>query len=245
MKIKIFPILKMLFVTCVVTILIILINSSINSIPRLTSIVASSSWILAILVHIPQFLIPFILIVYLSKGRIEQYGFNLEESPPIFTRNRMLKIGVAFGLLLSLKYIPQIIIDKTIDIPQPITPLNILGSLIFQWVVVGLCEETMFRGLIQTYLMENLHGYVKIVKHDLHVGTVIGAVIWGAFHFINILVMPWDSTILTVVLTTITGLLMGYAYQETRSLSITIIIHNTLFGIPLLIGYVIYFLFNI
>ena len=243
MKIKFLPIIKMLCVEFVVAISIILINSSVNSIPKLSSIIAGSSWILATLVHVPQFLLPFLMILYLSKGRLEQYGFNLNESLPFFTRIRMLKIGVIFGSLLSLKYIPQIITSKTIDIPRPIQPVNILGSLVFQWVVVGLCEETMFRGLIQTYLMDNLQGYVRLFRHDLHIGTVIGALFWGAFHFINILVMPWNSTLLTVFLTTIAGLLMGYAYQETRSLSTTIIIHITLFGIPLLIGYFIYFLF--
>lgn len=54
-------------------------------------------------------------------------------------------------------------------------------------VVVGVCEETMFRGLIQTYLMNNLKGNVKIFGHDLHIGTILGAIIWGGFHFVEIL----------------------------------------------------------
>jgi len=242
MKIKFLPIAKMVCVTCIVVLSIILINSSVKVSPRFSIIISNSSWILPTLVHIPQFLLPFLLILYLSKGRLEQYGFNLNESPPIFTRKRMAQIGLISGLLLSLKYIPQMISSRSLEIPQPVTQGNILGSLAFQWVVVGLCEETMFRGLIQTYLMDNLQGHVDIFGHDFHIGTAIGAVIWGVFHLINILVMPWGPTLLTVILTTVTGLFMGYAYQETRSLYTTIIVHNTLFGIPLSIGYIIYFL---
>jgi len=83
---------------------------------------------------------------------------------------------------------------------------------------------------------------VKILGHDLHIGTVIGAVFWGAFHFINILVMPLGSVVFFVVLTTVAGLLMGYAYQETGSLLTTIIVHNTIFGVPLTVGYILYWL---
>jgi len=50
--------------------------------------------------------------------------------------------------------------------------------------------------------------------------------------------MPIDTAFFLVLITTAIGLLMGYAYQKTRSLLTTIIIHNTIFGIPLTIGYV-------
>ncbi|HEY59953.1 MAG TPA: CPBP family intramembrane metalloprotease [Anaerolineae bacterium] len=221
---------------------IVLINSTVSSLHNYENIIRDSSWILATLVHVPQFLIPFLLICYLTKGSLGEYGFNLKESPPIFTHGRMFGIGALFGLLMSLKYIPQIIEKTPLDIPQPVTLVNIVGTMTFQWIIIGLCEETMFRGLIQTYLMNNLEGWVRITGHDFHIGTVIGAILWGAFHFINILIMPLGSVVFIVVLTTVAGLLMGYAYQETRSLLTTIIIHNTLFGVPLTIGYILYYL---
>ena len=90
--------------------------------------------------------------------------------------------------------------------------------------------------------MRNLEGHVKVLGHDLHIGTVIGAIIWGAFHFINILVMPWETVVFFVLLTTAIGLPMGYAYQETGSLLTTAIVHNMIFGIPLTIGYVLHWL---
>jgi membrane protease YdiL (CAAX protease family) len=171
-----------------------------------------------------------------------EYGFNLRQKRPIFTHGRMLGLGVLCGLLMCLRYISPIVRNTPVDVPQPVTLVGVLGNMTFQWIVVGLSEETMFRGLIQTYLMNNLGGYVKILGHDLHRGTVIGAVLWGVFHFINILVMPMSSVVFTVMLTTVAGLLMGYAYQETGSLLTTVIVHNAIFGVPLTAGYILYWL---
>jgi len=71
---------------------------------------------------------------------------------------------------------------------------------------------------------------------------VIAALFWGGFHIINALNMPLSSAVFTVVITTPIGLLMGYAYQRTGSLLTTTLVHNTLFGVPLTIGYVLHFM---
>jgi len=237
-KFKLTPIFKMLGVTVLVAIIIVAIHIWFKSHP------CKYSWILADLYHIPQFLIPFLMICYLSKGNPKEYGFNLNEES-FFTHKRMAIIGVSFGILMSVRYIPQVVEHALLDIPYPVTLANVLGNMSFQWIVVGISEETMFRGLIQTYLMKNLDGYIKMFGHDLHIGTVLGAVFWGGFHFINILIMPLRAVIFFVILTTGIGLLMGYAYQRTGSLLTTIIIHNTLFGTQLTLGYIIYWLLTL
>lgn len=241
-ELKLVPVAKMLGVTFVVALTIVLIDATLRSFPNFETIVRDSSWILADLVHIPQFLVAFVLICYITRGRLREYGFNPNQKPPVFTHTRMLGLGVLFGLLMSLRYVSQIVQNAPVDVPQPVTLVSVLGNMSFQWIVVGLSEETMFRGLIQTYLMDNLKGYFKILGHDLHLGTVIGAILWGVFHFLNFLVMPVRSVVFLVILTTVAGLFMGYAYQETRSLLTTIIVHNTIFGVPLTIGYILYWL---
>ncbi|MBN2390529.1 MAG: CPBP family intramembrane metalloprotease [Anaerolineae bacterium] len=241
-KLRFAPIVRMSVVVVIVAAIIVSIYAALQSFPNFEAIMRDSSWIISNLVHIPQFLIPFILICWLTKGRLGEYGFNLKQKPPVFTHKRMLGLGVLFGLLMSLKYVSSVVKGAPLDIPRPVSLANVLGSLAFQWIVVGLSEETMFRGLVQTYLMNNLKGHVMLLGHDLHVGTVVGAILWGVFHFINILVMPLGSVVFFVVVTTVAGLLMGYAYQETGSLLTTIIVHNTIFGVPLTIGYILYWL---
>lgn len=242
-KFKLEPIAKMLTVAVVVIVLIAFIFIGFMLLPDYESLMNESGWILAALVHIPQFLIPFLLIYYVSKGNLKEYGFNLREVPH-FTHKRMFGIGVFFGLVFSLSYVIQLVTDVPLDIPYPVTPLNIVGNMTFQWIIVGVSEETMFRGLIQTYLMERLEGNVEIAGREFHVGTVIAAIFWGGFHFINVLVgMPINAAFFLVLITSAIGLLMGYAYQKTGSLLTTIVIHNTIFGVPTLIGYILYFLF--
>jgi membrane protease YdiL (CAAX protease family) len=236
------PILRMCGVMVTVAILIVLLYGALGWLPDHDLIMRESSWIVADLVHVPQFLVPFLLICWLSRGRLGEYGFNARQKPPFFTHARMLGLGALFGLLMSARYIPALRGSAPLDIPRPVTWANVLGNLTFQWIVVGLAEETMFRGLIQTYLMNNLEGEVKILGHDLHMGTVMGAILWGVFHFINILMMPLGPVVFTMALTTLAGLAMGYAYQETGSLLTTIIVHNTIFGVPLTLGYVLYWL---
>lgn len=218
---------------------ILLVALSIFFISKTVSV---SPWLLAVLVHVPQFVIPFSLMLYMSDGAIAGYGFNLNEDPPEFSHKRMLFIGLISGLVLSIQYFIRILNGLPLDIPQPVDPVSVMGYLAFQWIVVGLSEETMFRGLIQTYLMENLDGHVNIINHRVHVGTVIGAFFWGGFHIINVLNMSLSSALMTVLITTPIGLLMGYAYQRTKSLLTTILVHNTLFGVPVTIGYILYFM---
>jgi membrane protease YdiL (CAAX protease family) len=241
-ELKLLPIVEMLSVTIFVALVMILINSSILSLTKHEIIGGVSSWLLADIMHIPQFVIPFVIIYFISNGKLRDYGFNLKEKTPIFTHKRMFLLGVLFGFFMSLRYIIQVVAGKPLDIQQPENIIDVIGNLSFQWIVVGISEETMFRGLIQTFLTKKLKGYIEILGHDLHVGAVIGAIIWGAFHFINILVMPIGPVIFFAIFTTIAGLAMGYAYQETGSLLTTIIVHNTIFGVPLTIGYLLYWL---
>ena len=229
-KLRALPILLMLTVTFTVALNIYVIYS----------LVTVSPWLLAILVHIPQFLLPFLIILYLTAGKPGEYGFNLNEDPPEFSHRRMLFIGLLSGVVLYIPNFIQIMKGVPIDVPQPLDFITVLGNLGFQWIIVGLSEETMFRGLIQTYLMNNLEGYVDLAGNRLHIGTIIAAIFWGGFHIINVLNMPLSSAILTVLITTPIGLLMGYAFQRTRSILTTILVHNTLFGVPLTISYILY-----
>ena len=242
MRLRFAPVAKMLGVMTIVVILMVSIYAVLGTLPNFQVLVRDSSWVVAGLMHIPQFVIPFALICWITKGNLGEYGFNLRQLPPLFTHKRMFGLGVLFGLLMSLRYIPSIVGGAPVEVPQPVSLGSILGNMTFQWVVVGVAEETMFRGLIQTYLMNNLSGHMEILGHELHIGTVIGAIFWGMFHFINVLVMPLGSVVFFVVLTTIAGLFMGYAYQETGSLLTTVIVHNTIFGVPLTVGYLLYWL---
>lgn len=231
------PIIKMLGVAILVVTVILFVHAAFSSLPDHQDFL----WLEAYLVHIPQFLIPFLIIRHMAKGRLSEYGYNRRQVAP-FTHKRMLVVGAFAGLLISLRYIPQIAGGVGVGVPRPVTLPSFVGNMAFQWLALGVCEETMFRGLIQTYLMNNLEGSVKMLGRDVHTGTIAGAVFWGGFHSIEILRMPLGPVVFLVALTTAMGLLMGYAYQRTGSLLTTIIVHNAIFGVYLTLGYVLYWL---
>lgn len=235
------PIIRVTAVTAVVAACIVAVDATLKALTNYESLVRSSSWIIADLVHVPQFLVPFLLIWWITKGNLSRYGFNAKQTPQL-SHKRMFLLGLGFAVLMSARYCVQAAKGGPIGIPQPVTAFNVLGHMTFQWIVVGLSEETMFRGFVQTYLMENLKGHLRLMGHDVHVGAVIAGVLWGLFHFINVLVMPLRSTVFIVMVTVPIGIVMGYAYQQTRSLLTTIIVHNTIFGTALTIGYLLYWL---
>lgn len=113
-QIKAKPIIEMLGVTVLVTLIIVAIDIICKLLPRYE--ILKNSWVIADLVHIPQFLVPFLLIYYITKGKVGEYGFNLKEYPPVFTHRRMLIMGIFFGLLMSLRYIPQFLGNMPLDI---------------------------------------------------------------------------------------------------------------------------------
>ena len=239
MRLRAAPILKMLAVGGSVALAVILIHTAVTSLPESAALLEAHPWLLADLVHIPQFIIPFLIILWITRGKPRSYGFNLNEDSHL-THKRVLMLSLGVGLLFSLRYVPQIVRGEQVGVHQPVTALNVFGEMTFQYIVVGLSEETMFRGLIQTYLMRSLEGHVRIAGHDLHVGTVIGAVFWGLFHFLNLLIMPAGTVVILVILTTFIGLILGYAYQRTGSLLTTIMMHGMVFGVPLTVGYILY-----
>jgi len=80
---KVTPVLKMLAVSVAVVATIIVIHRWFTSLAFSSENVENSRWILADLVHIPQFAIPFVFIWHLSKGKLSDYGFNLNQKSPL------------------------------------------------------------------------------------------------------------------------------------------------------------------
>lgn len=74
--------------------------------------------------------------------------------------------------------------------------------------VVGPTEELLFRGLIQTGLRESLG----------RGGTVMGALLFGFFHLINLASQPLGATALQVLTAIVIGLVFGVLYDRTRNL---------------------------
>ncbi len=85
---------------------------------------------------------------------------------------------------------------------------TLIAQLVFLAFVVGPTEEVLFRGLIQTGLRQSLGRW----------GIVIGALLFGFFHLINLVSQPLGATALQVVTAIAIGLVFGVLYDRTRNL---------------------------
>jgi membrane protease YdiL (CAAX protease family) len=95
---------------------------------------------------------------------------------------------------------------------------TLIADLVFVAFVVGPTEELLFRGLIQTALNGSIHARLSPRGWRLELGTVIGAIVFGLFHFINLGYQSLPATLQQVVTSIVIGLVFGVLYDRTRNL---------------------------
>ncbi len=215
-----------------------LVLAFLDGIPEFHLLTQNSPWISKYIGDSIAFAIGMIIIWRVSQGRLREFGFVLEG------RDLKLMLSIAFGVILALigmllDYLPKVVVGNSETGPgYPLTAVNVLGMLSFQWVFVGTFEEPITRGLVQTHLMNELKGTLSLFKWDFHIGTVITAIIFGVGHFGPHMFfgMSLLSLIPHLIMATLYGLCSSYIYQETRSLAGPIFMHNLYDGLVTTIG---------
>jgi hypothetical protein len=110
------------------------------------------------------------------------------------------------------------------------TSLSLIMNLLFVIVLVGISEEFVFRGLVQTGLNNSLKKTLKLGKGSIRLGTILAALAFAALHF---------SDISSILFAFVFGILVGHFYDKTDSIWGAVIIHNMVdllaFIIPILL----------
>lgn len=211
-----------------------LVLALLNRIPEFNLLAQSSPWIPKYIGDLIAFTAGMIIIWRISQGKFSVYGFTLSR------RNPKLKVSITTGVVLGLigilsDHLPQVLSGNPLKpaYPYTLSPVNVLGMLSFQWIFVGVFEESITRGLVQTLLMNELKGIVSIYKWDFHIGSVITAIIFGVGHFGPHIFFggSWISLPLHLVFATLCGFGSSYIYQETKCLAGPILMHNMVDGL--------------
>jgi len=177
--------------------------------------------------HIWQMILALIVIVILSKGRFKEWGLNISN---LGESMRLLKIfflyyGVYFigiGFVIQLLFMSPPVLD------HPIITGNIIGNLFFKFIISGLSEEILFRGMMQTYITTFTTKVWRWGNIEMPVAGFITAIIFTIVH-INFTVFPFEITHLyfpQLILAFILGLFYAVAYHRTGSLLAPILAHN-------------------
>ena len=220
-----------------------LILALLNTIPGFSRLAETSMWLPKYIGDFVAFAVGMTIVWRISQGRFEEYGFTLS--------GRSLKIisSVILGILLGLlgllwEHFSQLVSGGPLSPahPYPLTIVNILGMMTFQWIFVGLFEEPITRGLVQTHLMDKMKGSITIFKWNFHIGSIFTAILFGVGHFGPHIFFggSWLTLFPHLLFATVYGLCSSYIYQETRSLIGPIIMHNITDGLLYSVDYLFY-----
>jgi len=188
---------KIILLTIGLFVLIILVGSTIGiAVYRLTertlhSIVAIQTTFLTLSV---------IIMFLLSKGRLRNYGFRINLYYSILSLP--VSLVVAFPLSFVSTYFgrgfnPQVISE------------NFYGLIFISLFLAPVGEETLFRGLLEGYLLE---------KNNRGIAVILPAVLFSLMHILPYYRTSLAYLVLLLVNSFILGVIAGYFRMKSNSL---------------------------
>lgn len=164
----------------------------------------------------PLILLTILTILVVEKTEVSAFGFTTRK----FAKS--LVYGLLFFLLLdvlalALFYLLTYIFTNQM-LFQSFDPVSFLLVMPFMTLCVGISEEGLFRGYMQTQL-EKIYTAKKAI--------IFQAVLFGVWHFVWNLSPFNPSAMAQYVMTTFfIGLFLGYFYSKTRNLTAVVFAHG-------------------
>jgi membrane protease YdiL (CAAX protease family) len=138
--------------------------------------------------------------------------------------------GAGMGLYLTLAYVLP---GRTPIFAYPLSTLNVLGGLAFQWLMVGLTEEVFFRGLIDAWLRRFWPEFLLWDESPLPLAGLIGAGFFALAH-VNFTIAPFAIThfdAVQVIVQFALGMVYATMRQRSGSLLGPILAHSITNGV--------------
>jgi membrane protease YdiL (CAAX protease family) len=181
----------------------------------------------ALLFNLPYEKTPLIYLVILTmliveKTDVSAYGFKTKNM------GKSLLFGLLFFVLLDgfamlFSYVLVYVFTNQIPVNSyDVAPL--FSTLPFMTLCVGISEEGLFRGYMQTHFEE---------FYSVRRAIIIQAILFGVWHFVWNL-SPFDifGMLQYVGITFLIGLLFGYFYSKTRNLAPLVFAHGLFDSVP-------------
>ncbi len=103
-------------------------------------------------------------------------------------------------------------------------PLTMAAILLFQGLFVGISEEALFRGVVQTGLSATFPRTLALGSLRIGTGTILAAALFGAVHLLN--PQPIAMSAAQALWAMLLGLIIGYGYERTHNLWGAMLAHN-------------------
>ena len=106
------------------------------------------------------------------------------------------------------------------------TAVDIAGWLLFEILLVGLCEETLFRGLLLGVLQALSPSRLRIKKFSLSTAGVTIAIMFALAHVLSFATQPWPAALGQQLYAVTLGILYAWLRENSGSLLAPIIAHS-------------------
>lgn len=191
----------------------------------------NGQWLYMTIHHVVQALLALVAIAVLGKFRFHRWGLNLDNARESLWLVRMFSLW--FALIIAVSVVLQIATGATSIYKRPQTPDHILGGLFFMWVISGISEEILFRGLFQTWFARFWRGTVMLAGVEVPTAGLIAAALFALVH-INFSFRTFEIThfsLMQVALAFALGIFYAVAYRRTGSLLAPALAHNVANGL--------------
>jgi hypothetical protein len=139
-----------------------------------------------------------------------------------------LVIGAAMTLI---DFAPQIAAHQAPSRPYELNPLNIAGWLSYRAGFLGITDETLFRGLLVTYLAATIPGRVSFLRLQMNAAGVIVALVLALPYLGGFVGHPLGIALAAIACIFVQGVFFAYWFEKSRSLLAPVIGHDICYGI--------------
>jgi uncharacterized protein len=135
--------------------------------------------------------------------------------------------GLAFALImLAADHWPELIALKPPPVPEAATPLNVAGWLGFELLWVGICEETLFRGLLLGVLTALSPSKVRLWGIEISTAGITLAVLFAIAHAANFATRPFAEAFAQQLYAIALGIIYAWLRERSNSLVPAIVAHS-------------------
>jgi len=135
--------------------------------------------------------------------------------------------GVAFGLIMLVAdHWPALIHAQPPEVPETATAANIAGWMGFELLWVGICEETLFRGLLLGVLLALSPSKVRIGRTEFSTAGITVALLFALGHIGNFATRPWYEALAQQFYAIALGIIYAWLRERSNSLVPAIVAHS-------------------
>lgn len=134
--------------------------------------------------------------------------------------------GLAFGVIMLLVDDGAVLARGLAPKAPAIHAVDIAGWLTFELLIVGICEETLFRGFLLGLLEALSPSRLRIGRFSLSTAGYTIALVFALAHMGNFRTRPWPIALGQQLYAAALGVLYAWLRERSGSLEVPIVAHN-------------------